>query len=313
MTNRVRIGLVGAGFIAHRSILPALVADPRVDLAGVVTRTPESAERALSRWPFESAYPTLEDMIEKARLDGVCVLTPHDDHFGQVTVALQSGVDVFCEKPLANTYAEASELAQMADDLNRVLMVGFNRRYADLYKRALEEFSDREINFLIAQKNRNGTQYRSTHSNALHLIDVMRWFCGEAAEVSGHAIAPSPYEETGTAALIRFESGAVGMLLAARSAGEWEEQLDVFGGMTTVRVRIPDTLEIVRDGETRRVETRPKALGFTDSVESLGFTAEMAHFVDCVESRDEPITSGWEAARTQRLVETILETCGLPV
>lgn len=314
MANRpIRVGLVGAGSIAQIAELPALAALPGVAIAGVVTETPASARANLERWPIERSYESFEAMLSGARLDALFVLTPKQLHRPFVNAALEAGIDVFCEKPLATTLEDARAMAGLAERTGRLLMVGFNRRYAEVYRRAREEFRERPVQFCVAQKNRPGSEYRATLENAIHMIDLLRWFCGEAEAVTAHTSAPDPYHEDGTLALIRFAGGAIGTLVAARTAGEWDERFDVYGGRTSVRVVAPDSLAIARDGETRLVEMRPRASGWAQVNTTMGFGPEVAHFVECVRERRQPLTDGREAVRTQELVEEILCAAGLPL
>lgn len=308
----IRVGLVGAGSIAQVAQLPALSAHPGVEIAGVVTRSEESARRNLWRWPIEASYGSVEEMIEGGRLDALFVLTPKHDHVRFVEVGLRSGLDVFCEKPLATTADEAHELARLAEQTDQLLMVGFNRRYSEVYRRAHDRLDQSEVRFCVAQKNRPGSEYRATLENAIHMVDLLRWFCGEATAISAHAIAPDPYQEEGTMALIRFDSGAIGTLIAARCAGEWDERLDLYGGMTSLRVTAPDQIAISGAGETSLVEMRPRANGWAQVTETMGFAPAVRHFLECVEYRRQPLTNGSEAARTQQLIEDVLVAAGLP-
>ena len=261
-TNPIRVGLVGAGAIAQVAQLPALATHPDVEIAGVVTRSEDSARRNLRRWPIDASYGSVEAMIEAAHLDALFVLTPKHDHVRFVEVGLRSGLDVFCEKPLATTAFQASELAQLAEESGQLLMVGFNRRYAEVYRRAYDQLNGKQIRFCVAQKNRPGSEYRATLENAIHMVDLLRWFCGEATDIAAHSVASEPYEEEGTMALIRFDTGAIGTLVAARCAGEWDERLDLYGGMTSLRVTAPDQLATSADGVTSLVEMRPRASGW---------------------------------------------------
>jgi virulence factor len=312
-TQEIRVGLVGAGNIAQIAELPALAAEPGVTIAGVVTQKPESAVNNLARWPIERAYDSAEEMIAEGRLDALFVLTPKYDHTRFVELGLNSGLDVFCEKPLATSLADARHVADLADEVDRLLMVAFNRRYAQVYMLARQQFGEGHPQFCVAQKNRTGSEYRATLENAIHMIDLLRWFCGEPEQVTAHTIMPDPYQEDGTMALIRFNTGAIGTLVAARTAGEWDERLDAYGGQRSVRVTAPDTVAVTEGGETRLVEMRPRAMGWAQATETMGFAPEVRHFISCVRERHRPVTDGHEAVRTQELVEEILRQAGLPL
>lgn len=308
----LRVGLVGAGAIAQIAELPALAAAHAVTVAGVVTSSTEGSARNLERWPIERGYPTAEAMIDDARLDALFVLTPKYVHTPYVRLGLEAGLDVFCEKPLATSLSEAEEMALLSTDRDRLLMVGFNRRYAEVYRTAYERLGPGAVRFAVAQKNRPGSEYRATLENAIHMVDLLRWFCGEAVDVTAHTDAPDPYAENGTAALLRFDTGATAVLMAARCAGDWDERLDLYGDLTSVRVVSPDSVAVSREGRTELTEMRPRAMGWNDVTTSAGFAPAVLHFLDCVRTRSIPLTNGYEAVRTQQLIERVLDAAGLP-
>lgn len=308
----IRVGVVGAGKIAQIAELPALVSRDDVVLAGLVTATAASARSNLSRWPFERSYASFEEMIDLANLDVVCVLTPKHLHTSFVIQAIDAGLDVFCEKPLATTIDDATRCVEAAERSGSLLMVAFNRRYAPVYVEAKAYLDGRTPAFCMAQKNRNDREYRATLENAIHMVDLLRWFCGEPTEVRALARGDDEYFEDGTVATIAFESGAIGIFAGIRTAGEWEERLDVHLDNETVRVDAPDSYEVIGRGEARRVEMRPRLSGWARVGYTLGFEQEIDHFVECVRERRTPLTSGAEALRTQVLVEEILRDAGLP-
>jgi virulence factor len=309
----LRIGVVGAGNVAQVAHLPALARHADVTLAGLVTRSEASARRNLARWPIERSYPSVEELLSDGRLHAVFVLTPRLAHGEQVRLALEAGIDVFTEKPLASSAAEAFALAYLAEDRDRLLMVNFNRRFAELYVTARDGFGAEGPRMVVAEKNRAGSEYRATFENAIHMIDLLRWCCGEAVEVSAHAHAADPYVEEDLAALLRFENGATGVLVAARNAGLWDERLELYGGGLTARVVAPDHVDLARDGETTRIEMRPRAFGWVEARATLGFQDAVDHFVERLKDRAPVASDGASAARTQELLERILAAAGLPL
>ncbi len=76
---------------------------------------------------------------------------------------------------------EAERLADLADQQGRILMVDFNRRYAPVYLTGRETFGSAGATFCVAQKNRPGSEYRATFENAIHMVDLLRWYCGGEA------------------------------------------------------------------------------------------------------------------------------------
>jgi virulence factor len=311
-TDRLRVGVVGAGNIAHIAQLPTLASRDDVELTGVVTRKADP-DPLVRRWGFRNAYPTVEALLEAETLDAVFILTPRSEHAGATQAALMAGVDVFCEKPLATSAVEAESLAQLATDSGRVLMVGFNRRFAPVYETGRAAFSHSGATFCVAQKNRAGSEYRATFENAIHMVDLLRWYCGgEPVEVSAWAAGEDKWEEEGATALVHFDNGHSGVLMAARNAGAWSEKLDAYGDGVSVEVTAPEHVTVSRaDGKTLR-DMSSEAFGWATATQTFGFAGAVHHFLDRVRDRAQPLASGSEAAKTQRLLDQILVAAGLP-
>lgn len=310
--TRLKIGVVGAGNIASIAQLPTLVQREDVVLQALVSRRadPSSLQR---RWGFTSVYSTVDDMLASEQLDAVFVLTPRSEHVSAVESTLRAGVDVFCEKPLATSTSESVRLAELADEHERVLMVGLNRRFAPVYVTAREAFGAAGASFCVAQKNRAGSEYRATFENAIHMVDLLRWFCGgDVVDVSAASAGTDPWEEEGTAALVRFSTGNTGVLVAARAAGAWGEKLDAYGQRRSAEVIAPDSVAVTVDGVRTVRSMSPEAFGWATATETFGFANAVRHFLDRVQDRHQPLTSGWEAAKTQQLLDQILAAAGLP-
>lgn len=310
--RRTRVGVVGAGNIASIAQLPTLVKRDDVELVSLVSRRDDPTP-IMRRWGFANVHRTVDDMLSTQDLDAVFILTPRSEHAHAVEACLRRDIDVFCEKPLAPSADEAEHLADLADQQGRLLMVDFNRRYAPVYTAGRETFGTSGATFCVAQKNRHGSEYRATFENAIHMVDLLRWYCGgEAVDVSAHAAGSDPWEEDGSAALIRFDSGNTGVLVAARTAGAWNEKLDAYGGGCSVEIQAPESVSTTDAGDTRTRSLSSEAFGWATATETLGFAAAVHHFLECRAERRQPLTNGREAVATQRLLDRILTAAGLP-
>jgi virulence factor len=113
-------------------------------------------------------------------------------------------------------------------------------------------------------------------------------------------------------ALIRFDNGHTGVLMAARNAGGWGEKLDAYGDGVTAAIIAPDRVTITRESGSTVREMSPEAFGWATATQTFGFAGAVHHFLDRVRDRQQPLTSGAEAAKTQRLLDRILAAAGLP-
>src|SRR5882762_2770658 len=106
--------VVGIGDITTKRVLPAILAEPRSQLVGIVTRNPAKAETY-----NVPAWPDLAAALEQCEADAVYVATPVFLHAPQTIASLRTGRHVLCEKPMALNYAEASTMQQAATETGR--------------------------------------------------------------------------------------------------------------------------------------------------------------------------------------------------
>ncbi|MGY1707487.1 Gfo/Idh/MocA family protein [Geodermatophilus sp. SYSU D00697] len=216
-----RIGLVGAGFIAGRhvdslggieGVSVAGIADPRTDRAEVLAA--RSGATAYARW---------EDLLEAEELDALYVCVPPHAHGPVEEAAVDRGLPLFVEKPLAADLPTAERLADRIDAAGLLTAVGYHWRHLDTLELAQQLLADAPARMVLgawldkaprvdwwARQEGSGGQ---TVEQATHLFDVARVLVGEVAEgwATGSRSPDGPGDilDVCTAAL-RFESGAVG-------------------------------------------------------------------------------------------------------
>jgi len=138
--RRLRGAIVGYGFIGAQGHVPAYLG--RDDVEIVAAADVCEARRALvrARLPGASIYPSAEALLsaEAGRLDFVDVATPPCDHAAIARRALEAGVHVLCEKPLATRAADARDLLERAVRARRVLFPVHNYKHAPVAKAIAE-------------------------------------------------------------------------------------------------------------------------------------------------------------------------------
>jgi len=121
---------VGAGLFANAVLLPALRKTDGVELISISSAAGVSARSAAQKFGFASASTSFDELLADPRINTVAILTRHDLHARQVVAALRAGKHVFVEKPLCLTHDELLEIDRTARDAGRMLMAGYNRRFA---------------------------------------------------------------------------------------------------------------------------------------------------------------------------------------
>jgi virulence factor len=310
--GKLKIGVIGLGSIAHIAQLPVLASLDNVELTACAARTELTVSSVASRFGFLKKYTALEEMISDSGIEAAFVLTSKESHQDIVLPLLKNGIHVFCEKPMTMSISKSKEMVHCAEENKRILMIGFNRRYAPVYEKAKRTFDGKAPDVCVAFKNRPGTEYRATMENAIHMLDIMRWFCGECVHIEAHAHYDDPDYETTTAALLRFDSGAIGLFLGNRTCGQWTERLELYGDGKSVLVDCPDSITIVDSEQEHTTRMTPINMGWASVQEKMGFRQEVIHFIDCIKTGSEPKTSGRDALKTHILLDQVLRKANLP-
>jgi len=127
--------VIGIGDITTRRVIPAIQAEPRSRLYGIVTRDRAKAASYNSR-----TWPTLDDALNdaavRAETHAVYVATPVFLHAPQTIQALRAGKHVLCEKPMAMNEPEARAMLQAAEENGKTLGVAYYRRTYPKVQRA---------------------------------------------------------------------------------------------------------------------------------------------------------------------------------
>lgn len=125
----VRVGLLGYGLAGAAFHAPLLATTPGLALTAIVTGNPERAEAARTRYPGVRVAASAEEVLTRDVADLVVVATPNATHVPLASQALEAGLDVVVDKPVAPTAAQARALGTLAAERGRLLTVYQNRRW----------------------------------------------------------------------------------------------------------------------------------------------------------------------------------------
>jgi len=189
----VKAGLVGAGTMGRRH-LQALGGDPRVEIVGVADIAAEAARTAADA---VGARPC-RSLAELADLgaQAVFVTLPNVHHGAVVLEALDRGLHVFSEKPMATTLDEGREILRRVRTGDRVYQMGFNRRWAPAYQFLRRHVDGGFTPYSAAVKINDGDMLTPSwytnvavsggfmYDTAVHLIDMVAWLVGPIESVA---------------------------------------------------------------------------------------------------------------------------------
>jgi predicted dehydrogenase len=219
--------VVGVGDIAVRRVIPAIQAESRSNLYGVVTRDLAKAAPLNTR-----AWTHLGEALSQTAVHAVYVATPVFLHAPQTIQALRAGKHVLCEKPMAMNEAEARSMLRTASETGKTLGVAYYRRSYPKVQRAQElldagaigrpvfaELSchdwfdgrDSSRAWLVDPVKAGGGPLFDIGS---HRIDVLNFLFGQPQRVSGHlsnAVHHYAVEDNATV-MIDYQDGVRGVV-----------------------------------------------------------------------------------------------------
>lgn len=300
MTAKLRIGVVGLGGIAQKAWLPVLGAADGWTLQAAWSPGKEKALRICEGWRIPYA-DSLEQLA--AQCDAVFVHTSTASHFEVVSRLLHAGVHVCVDKPLADKLNEAESLVELAARRKLTLMVGFNRRFAPLYRELKTQMGSAAS--LRMDKHRSdsvGHDLRFTLlDDYLHVVDTALWLAGGTARLSGGSLQTTAQGEM-LYAEHHFSTPQLevttSMHRRAGSQREWVQAV-TDGGLYAVC-----DMREWQEERGQGVIMRPVP-GWQTTLEQRGFAGCARHFIECVQNQTVPETAGEQALLAQRVVEKL--------
>jgi predicted dehydrogenase/threonine dehydrogenase-like Zn-dependent dehydrogenase len=293
----IRIGLIGPGSFATSVLAPALKNSGAV-LAVVAGGAGPSAEALTRDAGFERAATSVEALLAEEDIDAVVIATRHDSHASLVQAALNAGKHVFCEKPLALDPDQLQEVLETAERAKRVLMVGFNRRFAP-HIRTAREFTSVSTDQLTAIYRVSAGHIDPQHwvhdlqqgggrliGEGCHFLDTLSFLADSPiarVHVSGFGALAQPIQSADNIVVsLVFANDSVGAVVYVSSgaAGLPKERLEVFAGSRTVILEDYTDLELY-DG-TKHTRSRLRH-------QDKGHSAEIEQFLAGVRRGSDPI------------------------
>lgn len=310
----VRIGIVGAGAVAHHH-LKVLQALQDVEVVALANRGEEHRERVAKEFGIARTYPNHQEMLAEEDLDGIFVVTSVDTIYPITKELIHHKLPLLIEKPAGLNAAQTRELAKLAQEAGTRIMVGYNRRFYSVIGaadaaikehgsllglsieaperietvRTLGKFSEQIIEEWLA-------------ANGTHGIDLLRFLGGDNTSVQAVHRAFKEKNGDNFGAVLSFANEAVGHYISHwNTPGRW--QLTLYG--EGVRAR----LEPIEQGALligEQVSELP-----VDQVDvdfKPGFYKQAEYFVERIRDGmaiERPACSIQDAVGTMELAELI--------
>ena len=237
MAEQVRVGVIGTSPWADEFHFPTLKSHDAVVLAAVCGRDRDRAQELADRHGVYQVHTDYHEMLAKASLDAVSVVTPEDLHHPMVMAAARAGLHVLCEKPMAFSSAESAEMLAAVELAGVKHMVQFTNRGLPHYRHLKQLVDDGYVGEPYSAyfywptgwgPEQDSNPYwwpfdarrakGAVNELGAHLVDVARWLLGDVVRVSASlrtfvsrtGPAGEPMENANDSAfmLLDFASGA---------------------------------------------------------------------------------------------------------
>ncbi|NLL25454.1 MAG: Gfo/Idh/MocA family oxidoreductase [Sphaerochaeta sp.] len=233
----VRYALLGYGKVAHLHA-QALKSVKDAQLVAVWGRNMEKARQFAQKWKIK-AYTDLDQMVKEAKVDAVVVTTVHPLHMEHTLQALDAGLHVMVEKPMALTVRQCDLMIEKAEEKHKKLGVISQRRWYPACQRIRKAIDSGNLGTpVIGQVTMLGWRDKAYYDSdpwrgswelegggvlinqAPHQLDLLHWYLGEIAEVYAqwdNFNHPYIEVEDSAVATVRFKSGAIASILVSNS------------------------------------------------------------------------------------------------
>jgi predicted dehydrogenase/threonine dehydrogenase-like Zn-dependent dehydrogenase len=298
-SDRIFVGLLGAGAFATGILIPALKASKHTILSGVCTATGAHAHHSANKFGFGYCTTDQIQLLQDPSVNTLVIATRHHLHANQVLAAFAAGKHIFCEKPLCLSEDELREIvvSYLGPPAKQpALTVGFNRRFAPMTAR-LKSFFANTSDPLFLHYRINAGSLPPDHwvndpeqgggrilGEVCHFVDLLMHVAGAPIiEVEAQPLGDSGRYGESVLVLLQFANGSQGTIsyLSNGDRAFSKERLEVFGGGAVAALDDFRRLELSRHGRTQTIRSRWR--------QDKGHRAEWIAFVESIRAGKAPI------------------------
>ena len=316
---RVKLALIGCGGMSATHLRRFHLLSDRLRLVAAVDVDETKAHQVQEHLPGVMVATDYRSVLDQ--VDAVLIVLPHHLHHAVAKHCLEAGKHVLLEKPMANSEAECLDLIASAARHDRILMIAYCMRFHPVVaamKNELDQKSFGEV-FQVSIWTEQMTRYPPGHwghraatlgggqlfSHGCHYIDILLWYLGEP--VSGTHLGTN----TGTPWMEREGTSNVTMRFAGNRLGYH------FGTWGARGTRLRYAIHAhCSEGMIEADITRHRLLAHVGGERKLLMESEaggkhteneMAHFIDCIDRRQTPLTDGTASLQSLRVIWKLYE------
>ncbi|MGW5955917.1 Gfo/Idh/MocA family protein [Bacillus mycoides] len=331
--NILKVGVIGCGSIAQYRHLPEYEANPYVQIVAVCDSNKKRAKEVANKYGV-NMYTDYNEIINCEELDAVSVCTPNDLHASISIVALQSGIHVLCEKPMATSKKDAEMMIEAAEQSGKKLMIGHNQRFVTSHQKAKQLIENGEIGKIYSFRTafgHSGPENWSVDGKeswffkkdeaflgamgdlGVHKADLIRYILNEEITEVGAFVETSAKTFSNVddcaVCMLKSESGIIGTLAASWSYVSKEDNSTIiYGEKATLRLEDDPTYSLIlqyKNGEVVKYEL--------DKIQSNAAVGQsnshvIEQFVESILSDKEPLINGVEGMKSLEVILAAIQS-----
>ncbi len=317
-----RLALLGAGRIG-KVHAKAITSDKRAKLVAVVDAFQEAAQAIADE--TGCAISTIDAVLADPEIDAVIICTPTNTHADLIERFARAGKAIFCEKPIDLDVARAQACIDVVKETGAKIMLGFNRRFDPHFRAVRKAINDGQIGKveMVTITSRDpgapppeyikvsGGIFRDM---TIHDFDIARFLLGEeivSVFATGSVLVDPKIGELGdydsASIILTTASGRQAIISNSRRATYgYDQRIEVHGSLGSVAAenQRPVSIEVA----TKDGYTRPPLHDFFMTRYTAAYAAEIAAFIDSIETNVAPSPSAQDGLIALKLADAALKS-----
>lgn len=296
----MRIGIIGLGNICEKAYLPVITAIDGIELV-FCTRNKEKLKSLSKKYRINETASTVDELINM-NIDAAFIHTATESHVEIIERLLINNIHVYVDKPISYSYEESIRVSNLANKVNKILMVGFNRRFAPMYSN-LKGYGVPSV--IKLEKNRLNSPKDPVVfvlDDFIHVIDTLRFLMDDEIEnINVNGLKKDGLIYNIVVTMTNKNTTCIAMM--NRDSGANEEELEYTSSGKKVIVRnLVDSKILINNVEENKV--------FKDWDTILyrrGFENIINEFINSVRVGIQPSPTIEEALKTHKICDEILK------
>ena len=338
MAEKLKVGIIGNGGIGQVHLGGYKRLADSVEIFAVCDIIEERAQKAATDYAAKHVFKSYAEMLAVPGLDAVSVCTPNYMHSEIAVAAIKAGMHVLCEKPMADTLANAQAIVDAARQSDKLFMMGMNNRFRGDSQVLKKMITDGELGDIYFAKcgwtRRNGIPgfggWFTTKAQSgggplidigVHVLDLTMYLMGNPVPVSasgstyakfgprgrgagGWGAPPDPnnkkvYDvEDLATGLVKFDNGAT-LFLEASWASYTPSDNFYSTLLGTEGGADLEPLRVYKDLSDTPVDISPQAPNIG------GHDAEIKHFIECIQEGKQPISTAEQGLHVLQILDAV--------